>query len=332
MADLSGGASGRVDGAVRARGGQDPAGRDRRGARGGGLLPVLRRPGASALRRAGEAPARSDRRGEHDPAWAAAASSCASVRGTFRWPSSPGQVAAALVAGNAVIAKPAEQTGLVAWRAVRLFPRGGACRPRCCTSCRATERELGGCADPRRADRRRRLHRHRPRPPGGSIGCWPSATARSMPLIAETGGAERDDRRFRRALPEQVGRRRRGKRVPEAPANVLRLPGALRPGRHRRQAPDHAGRGGGDVEGRRSGPAGDRCRPGDRRRRVRHAAGPRQPDGPRRPAADDRRSAARQRRRHVLRAARLRGSIRSTVCRERCSAPSCTWSGGGRAS
>ena len=36
-----------------------------------------------------------------------------------------GQVAAALVAGNAVIAKPAEQTGLVAWRAVRLFREAG---------------------------------------------------------------------------------------------------------------------------------------------------------------------------------------------------------------
>jgi RHH-type proline utilization regulon transcriptional repressor/proline dehydrogenase/delta 1-pyrroline-5-carboxylate dehydrogenase len=36
-----------------------------------------------------------------------------------------GQVAAALVAGNAVIAKPAEQTGLVAARAVRLFREAG---------------------------------------------------------------------------------------------------------------------------------------------------------------------------------------------------------------
>lgn len=36
-----------------------------------------------------------------------------------------GQVSAALVAGNAVIAKPAEQTGLVAWRAVQLMLEAG---------------------------------------------------------------------------------------------------------------------------------------------------------------------------------------------------------------
>src|SRR4030095_13689104 len=36
-----------------------------------------------------------------------------------------GQIAAALVAGNAVVAKPAEQTPLIAWRAVQLMHRAG---------------------------------------------------------------------------------------------------------------------------------------------------------------------------------------------------------------
>ena len=58
----------------------------------------------------------------------AAASSPASRRGIFRWRSSLGQVAAALAAGNAVIAKPAEQTPLVAAAAVRLLHEAGVPR------------------------------------------------------------------------------------------------------------------------------------------------------------------------------------------------------------
>ena len=42
-----------------------------------------------------------------------------------------GQVAAALAAGNAVLAKPAEQTPLIAAEAVRAVPGGGLI-PGCC--------------------------------------------------------------------------------------------------------------------------------------------------------------------------------------------------------
>jgi RHH-type proline utilization regulon transcriptional repressor/proline dehydrogenase/delta 1-pyrroline-5-carboxylate dehydrogenase len=46
-----------------------------------------------------------------------------------------GQVSAALAAGNAVLAKPAEQTPLTAALAVQFCTRR-ACRSRCCSSCR----------------------------------------------------------------------------------------------------------------------------------------------------------------------------------------------------
>jgi len=45
-----------------------------------------------------------------------------------------GQVVAALAAGNAVVAKPAEQTPLVAVEAIRLLHQAGV-RPARCTSC-----------------------------------------------------------------------------------------------------------------------------------------------------------------------------------------------------
>ena len=45
-----------------------------------------------------------------------------------------GQVAAALAAGNPVLAKPAEETPLIAAEAVRLL-HGPACRPTCSSSC-----------------------------------------------------------------------------------------------------------------------------------------------------------------------------------------------------
>ena len=51
-----------------------------------------------------------------------------------------GQVAAALAAGNAVVAKPAEQTPLIAAEAVRLLHRGRHPPSARCTSCPATAR------------------------------------------------------------------------------------------------------------------------------------------------------------------------------------------------
>ena len=50
-----------------------------------------------------------------------------------------GQIAAALVAGNAVVAKPAEQTPLIAARAVRLMHAAGI-PPAALHSCPATAR------------------------------------------------------------------------------------------------------------------------------------------------------------------------------------------------
>ena len=50
---------------------------------------------------------------------------CVLVPGTFPLAIFLGQVSAALAAGNAVIAKPAEQTGLVAIKAIKLFHQAG---------------------------------------------------------------------------------------------------------------------------------------------------------------------------------------------------------------
>ncbi len=57
--------------------------------------------------------------------WPDAASSPASRPGISRSPFLPGRSAAALAAGNAVLAKPAEQTVLVASEAVRLYHKAG---------------------------------------------------------------------------------------------------------------------------------------------------------------------------------------------------------------
>ncbi len=115
-------------------GGKTLADGDRRGARGGRLLPLLRAPGRAGLRRAGQ---RSTARSARPTGWSGtgAASSPPSARGTSRSPSSLGQIAAALAAGNAVVAKPAEQTPLIAaaavrylsWRRARSAPSGADC-------------------------------------------------------------------------------------------------------------------------------------------------------------------------------------------------------------
>ena len=62
-----------------------------------------------------------------------------------------GQVAAALAAGNAVVAKPAEQTPLVGGAGRAAAAAGGRAGARCCISCRATAQIVGAraVADPR---------------------------------------------------------------------------------------------------------------------------------------------------------------------------------------
>ncbi len=139
-----------------------------------------------------------------------------------------GQVAAALAAGNSVVAKPAEQTPLIAAEAVRLLHEAGVPgRP-------ATASRPG--RDDRRAPRRRRPRGWR-RVHGidGSRGDHPPQVLRARKHVPDRRdrGPERDDRRFLGA--SRAGRRRRPhlglrQRRPE----MLRASRALRPGGDRR--------------------------------------------------------------------------------------------------
>ena len=105
-----------------------------RSARGGRLPALLRGAGA---RDAADAAAREVR-------------SSRSRRGIFRWRSSSGQVSAALAAGNPVLAKPAEQTPLIAREAVRLLHRAGV-PPRRCSCCPGAARRSARRSSPIRA-------------------------------------------------------------------------------------------------------------------------------------------------------------------------------------
>jgi RHH-type proline utilization regulon transcriptional repressor/proline dehydrogenase/delta 1-pyrroline-5-carboxylate dehydrogenase len=89
-----------------------------------------------------------------------------------------GQVAAALAAGNAVIAKPAEQTPLIAAEATRLCSTRPAFPPPRCTSCRAwAPTSARGCARRPRSPAWRSPAR--PRSPRRSTDPWRGATAHS---------------------------------------------------------------------------------------------------------------------------------------------------------
>ena len=83
--------------------------------------------------------------------------SSASARGIFRSRSSLGQVTAALAAGNAVVAKPAEQTPLIAVEAVRLLHAAGV--PASALHLVPGDGKVGAAARGRPPCRRRRLHR-----------------------------------------------------------------------------------------------------------------------------------------------------------------------------
>ena len=106
-----------------------------------------------------------------------------------------GQVAAALAAGNAVVAKPAEQTPLMAAEAVRLLHRGRRAGERAAS--RAGRRQGRRGAGRRRAGRRRGLHRlDRGRP-------------RHQPRARRQGRPDRAaDRRDRRHQRHDRGRHR----------------------------------------------------------------------------------------------------------------------------
>ena len=132
------------------------------------------RPSAHAARGA----ARPDRREQRAAPARRAACSSASARGTSRWRSSPGQVAAALVAGNTVLAKPAEQTPAVAARMVAAAARGRRARRRARAAARPRRDRRRG-ADGRPAHRRRRASPARRRSRRSSSARSPRRTARS---------------------------------------------------------------------------------------------------------------------------------------------------------
>jgi RHH-type proline utilization regulon transcriptional repressor/proline dehydrogenase/delta 1-pyrroline-5-carboxylate dehydrogenase len=95
-----------------------------------------------------------------------------------------GQIAAALAAGNAVLAKPAEQTPLIAAEAVRLYhgrsgPRLLALLPGRGETVGAADRHRASTASPSPAA---------PTPPGASTRPLAAAPRPIVPFIAETGG------------------------------------------------------------------------------------------------------------------------------------------------
>ena len=187
--------------AAGARGRQDAAGCDRRGARGGGFLPLLCAAGAQRVHRRARAskvrPASSNELSLHGRGVFACISPWNFPLAIFA-----GQVTAALAAGNAVVAKPAEPTPLIAARFVRLLHEAGVRARGAAARTGAGPAVRRGGVRPCRARRRRhdrfdrdRAH-HQPQR-------WRRASGAIVPLIAETGGLNAmlvDST----ALPEQV--------------------------------------------------------------------------------------------------------------------------------
>ena len=173
-----------------------------------------------------------------------------------------GQVAAALAAGNAVVAKPAEQTPLIAFEAVQAACTRRAFPPTRSTSCRATARSarrwsndprIAGVAFTGSTEVAQKINRALAAKDGPIV-----------PLIAETGGINAMIADAT-ALPEQVADdvvtsafRSAGQRC-SACAHPLRAGG-----RRRHDARDDRRRRG-RASPRRPGRPGDGCRPGDRR-------------------------------------------------------------------
>ena len=190
----------RADGAGRARGRQDPARRAvakcARRSISCATTPRARAPISPRRRRCPGRPASAT-----SSRCTGAASSPASAPWNFPLAIFTGQVAAALAAGNAVLAKPAEQTPLIAAAAVRLLHEAGVPGD-------VLHLLPGDGADGRRgagrrsAHRRRRLHRlDRDRP-----GDQPRAGRTRRPDRAadrRDRRPERDDRRFHRRCPSR---------------------------------------------------------------------------------------------------------------------------------
>ncbi len=171
-----------------------------------------------------------------------------------------GQVAAALAAGNAVAAKPAEQTPLVAARAVALLHKAGvpdtalALLPGDGTVGQAlvNDARIAGIAFTGGTETAQAIARSLAARPGPII-----------PFIAETGGVNAmivDSSALARAGGDGCA----GECVRLRRAALLGLAAAVPAGRHRRPRAPHAARRGGDAGDRRSAGSGHRCRAGHR--------------------------------------------------------------------
>ena len=172
-----------------------------------------------------------------------------------------GQIAAALVVGNAVLAKPAPQTPLIAAKAVALLHRAGV--PEDALILLPGGPAVGArlVADPGIAGVAFT---------GSTHTAWAINRALAtkdgpiVPLIAETGGQNAmlvDSS----ALPEQVVADVLEFVIPLGRPTLLGAARAVRAGRHRAARARDAGRRHAGAPDRRSGTARDRRRPGDRR-------------------------------------------------------------------
>ena len=234
-----------------------------------------------------------------------------------------GQVAAALAAGNAVVAKPAEQTPLIAFEAVQADARGGHSR-------RCAQSRAGRRRDRRGARRRSRASPASPSParPRSAQKINRALAAKDgpiVPLIAETGGINAMIADAT-ALPEQVADDVVDVRLP------LRRPALLRvraSSSCRRTSPTRCSAmiAGAAAELRLGDPADPATDVGpviDRDAK----AGARSASSRRCGASRRSSSPAARRRGPVRRPAYRRASTTRTRSRRRSSARSCTWCAG----
>ena len=189
-----------ADGGDRARGRQDAGERAGRRAR-GGRLPALLRGEARRLFAGPVVAHGADGREQYADAAGARAVRLHLARGISRSRSSPGQVAAALAAGNPVLAKPAEQTPIVAFLAVQLLHEAGVPPQACCSCCRAPARSA-------RPWSRTRAWRASPspaptRPAGRSSSALADAARRHRALHRRDRRHQRHDRRLRARCPSR---------------------------------------------------------------------------------------------------------------------------------
>ena len=262
--------------------GKTLAGGGRRSARGGGF-PAATTPGrrASCSARRKSCPARPAN--PTNCSCTAAACSSASARGISRWRSSSGQVAAALAAGNSVIAKPAEQTNLIGFCRGEAAARSRRAGRRAAVPARR-RRHRRRRADPRSARGRRRVHRLDRHRAGDQSRAGRARRRASATLIAETGGQNAliaDSS----ALPEQLVKDAMVAAFDFRRPALLGGAHAVRAGRHRRQG-DRAcwpARWTRLVVGD-PGAAVHRRRPGDRRGRAGHAGRARRAHGQAKPS------------------------------------------------